>query len=351
MQKQMLRTCLLAFSVYTLITAAAAQSPIPSWHGSFTYDKTYTYTMIGENPNLQNANGTTIIPVKIIPVTFTYTANGQTIIFDPNTPFCGAGTSGLTTVTNSPLFQSYPFYASPSPFGGGLTFVGNTQYVDAFQRANFWGLIAQYERSSSEYHVKFGLPQLLAPRNFNIAPGDGSSPVVVDRQTPCGTEKMLTISNMPLLINDIIVNQLGIGNDNTTLYIFLTRNTQFVTNIGTVGGSHSQGSPNGITFVNASIADPGVFAAPQQDVYFLAHELAEWTDDPYSPPFNGAPACVGGVLEVADPVNGTGMSVFANGFTYNLPDLVFLTWFARGAPNPASGGYTFFGANPQTTCP
>src|SRR5258708_39188195 len=115
MQKQMLRTCLLAFSVYTLITAAAAQSPIPSWHGSFTYDKTYTYTMIGENPNLQNANGTTIIPWKIIPVPFTYTASGQTILFDRNTPFRGAGTAGLTPVTNSQLLQSYPFYANPPP--------------------------------------------------------------------------------------------------------------------------------------------------------------------------------------------------------------------------------------------
>lgn len=362
MHKQLFKICLFALSISILTITSAAQAPIPTWYGSFSFGgQTYNYTMIGNDPHSQNMNGTTTIPVTIVPVVFTYFAGGDPkntqdgVTFDPYEPFCGSVASGVTTVKNSPLFQPYPFYAGPSPFGGGQTSVGTTQYIDAFQRANFWKYIAQYDGTLAEYHVKFNFPMNHSLTKFDTVPGDSFSPVVADSQTPCGPKKMLTVS-MSTMIQKIVdrLRSLGALNDTSMLYIFLTRNTQFdLGAAGKLGGTHS-GVPGGAAIVLASIADPGIFPGAQQDVYFLAHELAEWVNNPYV--HNPTPVC-GPVsnLEVGDPVNGTGMSIFINGFTYTLPDLVFVAGFAREAwpptgPDPAipvSGGYTFFGVNPN----
>lgn len=294
--------------------------------------------MVGSNPS--SGSITTSIPVKIVPIDITYPGLPT---FSTYTPFCGAGgVSGLTTITNSPLFQYYPFYASPSPFGGGQTFVGNTQYTDAFQRANFWDKVSA---TSPGYHVLLGPITTAATETINLTTDSATYSNV---QTYCGVMPRLTLSN-DTVVQNLITTVLHRPDTRTdTLYVFLLRNVELST-FGKLG-EHSQGPATSPSWVKASIADPGIFQAPFQDVYMLAHELAEWMDDPYVN--NSVPSCVGEpVLEVGDPVNGsTAFSVFSNGFTYTLPDLVFLTWFSRGAPNTASGGYTFFGANPPTSC-
>src|SRR6266853_2475637 len=334
MHKQLLAVCFLILTLVAISTSTAAQ--IPTWSSTFSYqNNTYTYRMIGSNPGAGSA--TIQVPVMIVPIDIYYPGLSA---FKVDTPFCGVGTSGLTTITNSPLFQAYPFYAAPSPFGGGQTFVGNTQYVDAFQRANFWDKVSTV---SPGYHVLFGPVNTYPPRNLNLLASDAT---VSYAQTSCGALPKLTLKDQSTIDNFIIGLLPALGTGSSTLNIFLVRNVAF--NSGNLGGTHSTDGPNLPTYIKASIADPGIFQAPFQDVYMLAHELAEWVDDPYAPS-NSTPTCAGmNILEVGDPVNGTGMSIFANGFTYSLPDLVFLAGFSRGTtPNPASGGYTFFGVNPN----
>jgi hypothetical protein len=67
--------------------------------------------------------------------------------------------------------------------------------------------------------------------------------------------------------------------------------------------------------------------------YALSHEVGEWADDPLVVNINGNNTPCG-ILEVGGPLennpNFGGFPYTANGFTYNLQDLVTLPYF--GAP-------------------
>ena len=110
--------------------------------------------MVGRDP-FRNA-GTASVPTFIVPLIFqTHTVAAS---FDPKT-FKFATAPGETTVdptavdnkcltapNNVPLrvFQQSPlFKATPKPFNFNGTTVGATQYVDAFQRANFWSVLGR----------------------------------------------------------------------------------------------------------------------------------------------------------------------------------------------------------------
>ena len=99
----------------------AAGTPLQTWNGSFTFNgTTFNYNMVGTPPSSTSAAtvAAVIIPVKIV------LSNGTT--FDP---------SGIVSkVTGSPIFATGVDFTS-----GGVDF-GSTQYINAFQRANFYGV-------------------------------------------------------------------------------------------------------------------------------------------------------------------------------------------------------------------
>ena len=110
----------------TAMRESARASNIPLWSSSFVSGgQTFNFTMVGANPNTSNA--TTSIPIILIPVKFKF---GTTTI-SPTATACGDTASALTRIQKSPLLNNFPFVS-------GTTNVGNTQYPDAFQRANFW---------------------------------------------------------------------------------------------------------------------------------------------------------------------------------------------------------------------
>src|ERR1700682_773781 len=126
-----------------------AAGNVTRWNGSFTTaGTTYNFTMVGTNPAL--GSQTSIIPTIVIPLIFKF-SDGS--VLDPTLPACGATNSAVTSVLNSPIFQS-------SSFSPGGTFVGNTQYVDAFQRANFWTSVSDV---SQNYHVLLQNPPQVNP--------------------------------------------------------------------------------------------------------------------------------------------------------------------------------------------
>src|SRR6516164_5640489 len=99
----------------------AAATPLQTWNGSFTYKgTTYQHNMVGTSPSSASPAtvAAVIIPVKIV------LSNGTT--FDASTI--------ISKVTGSPIFNTGVNFTS-----GGVDF-GNTQYIDAFQRANFYGV-------------------------------------------------------------------------------------------------------------------------------------------------------------------------------------------------------------------
>jgi hypothetical protein len=105
-----------------------------------------------------------------------------------------------------------------------------------------------------------------------------------------------------------------------------------------VGGYHSaNGTQTYATFTYLPYS--GVFS---QDVSALSHEVSEWMDDPLTNGGNGTPC---GILEVGDPLEGTGnygsYHYTLHGFQYNLQDEVFLGYFGAPLSTSVNSWYSF----------
>ena len=94
--------------------------------------------MVGTDPAAGSA--TSNIPLVIIPLKFHFATARP---FPPAQTVCGDVKNTKFRVKNSPMIKTVTF----SPGG---TNVGKTQYVDAFQRANFWSSVST---ASPNYHV------------------------------------------------------------------------------------------------------------------------------------------------------------------------------------------------------
>jgi hypothetical protein len=316
------------------IVAAAGQ--VPTWSSSFSFNgQTFPFTMVGTAPS----TGTpTVIPTAIIPLRFVF-SDGT--ILDPTQPVCGGTNSAVFNAAKSPVFEA-------APFSPGGTNVGTTQYVDAYQRANFWSIV----QNKPNYHVLLTRPFVAPVQTINVPAGSGT---VVNG--PCAKIGHVSIFYFTLTL----LSHLS-GIPTNIFPIFLTYNT-FFTEGSTccVLGFHTAfgRSPNKLSLAVAAYNDAGVFSAPIQDIHALSHEVGEWMADPFInnivPPWTGGQVTgCSPLLENGDPVTGTAFEVTMNGMTYHPEDLVFLSWFARETPSSAvNGWYTFLNsfASPPPVCP
>jgi hypothetical protein len=303
---------------------APPPASLQSWNGSFTYQGTpYTYNMVGTAPstNTSTTFTTYIIPVKIVITN----RNGSKTTFDP-AHVLSNGNSVTTNTVTSPIFDSTTTYIQ------GGTNVGTTQYIDAFQRANFWGTVS----TNPNYHILLA-PTVLAEQTLSPTRSNGKT----------GSPFGFTAGEVDINWFDAqlpgIMSRLGIQPN--TFPIFLTYDVYLTQGGGCcIGGYHSsEGSiSNPQAYAEATYVDhPGAFS---QDVSALSHEVGEWADDPLTVNFNGNNTPCG-ILEVGDPEEGDsnfgGFPYSLHGFTYNLQDLVFLTYF--GAPSSTSlhGWFSF----------
>src|SRR5215469_9791832 len=132
-------------------TLTGAGPALPIWHYhifSPVNNTAYSGYMVGTDPFLRDRITTTTIPVVLVPfvVQFTNTSTGFTTTFDPSTAAdagCTAGQTVMSLVENSPVFQSLPWKLN------GID-VGTTQYIDAYQRSNFWRYI---QNTGNDYHI------------------------------------------------------------------------------------------------------------------------------------------------------------------------------------------------------
>lgn len=297
---------------------------LQSWNGSFTYNGTkYTYNMVGAAPS---SNTTATITTYIIPVKIVITNRNVTkTSFDPAHVLSNGNTVTTNTV-KSPLFDSTTTYVQ-----GGVN-VGTTQYIDAFQRANFWGTVSSHPNTHLHLNVSVQAEQTLSPSRTYGKTG-----------SPFGfTTALVDInwfdSQVPTLISKF-------GIQPNAFPIFLLYDTYLTQGGGCcIGGYHSsEGSiSNPQAYAEATYVDHvGAFS---QDVSALSHEIGEWADDPLTVNFNGNNTPCG-ILEVGDPEEGDAnfgaFHYVLHNFTYNLQDLVFLPYF--GAPGSTSlhGWFSF----------
>lgn len=302
----------------------AAATPLTTWNGSFTYQgTTYTYNMVGAQPS---TNTSVTIPVEIIPIKIVISGHrGVQSTFDPSQVLSNGKTVTNNTVA-SPIFSSIPFSS------GGVS-MGTTQYIDAYQRANFWGT------RDTRSHLLLGGPTVLAEQTLSPPSHDGTTGTVFGF-----TAGLVDINWFDSQVHNLITN---LGITPNTFPIFLTYDVYLTQNHSCcIGGYHSStGSTSAPqAYAHATYVDHvGAFA---QDVSALSHEAGEWVDDPLVVKINGNNTPCG-ILEVGDPLeNNANFGAFpytANGFTYNLQDLVTLPYFGAPPSTSVNSEFTFQG--------
>jgi hypothetical protein len=315
---------------------------LTQWNGSFTDSakRKFVFTMAGEDPS--KSNGTTNFAVVVVPVVLVFGKDNGNETFDPSTHVVKGTTSTVMDLTlNSPIFKSNV------EFKQGGTNLGQTQYIDAFQRGTFWGAV----RKNKNYHVLLNPISVAKPQTINVATTEGSVHQLQD-----GTH----VGEIDITRYDFHLQGFmrALKVKPNVLPIFVTYNTyQTFGNNGPccVGGYHSANgsAPKGQTYATATFVDgPGHFA---QDISALSHEAGEWMDDPFG---NNRVNChddnTNGFLEVGDPLetfpNFGGFPYTVDGYTYNLQSLAFMAYF--GAPTKTSlHGWFSFQNDMKHVCP
>jgi hypothetical protein len=302
---------------------AAPGSPLPAstlqtWNGSFTNNGTnFPFVMVGQDPSSGQGTiiTTYIIPVKII------LSTGET--FDP----LGSGPLGpIGRTITSPIFDQTTNYTQ------GGTNLGNTQFVDAFQRGNFWSIVQNHPN----YHVLLGGPtasvSILPELTLNVPAGSGHI------GSPFGHQ--VAEVGINYFDNQISAYMTQHSQQITpaTFPMFETTNTYLTQGGCCIGGYHSangQQSYGHFTYITF----PGDFS---QDVSALSHEVSEWMDDPLTNGGNGTPC---GILEVGDPLETTAnfgdFPFQLHGFTYHMQDEVFLRYFGADPNTSVNSWWSF----------
>lgn len=306
---------------------------LTTWNGTFTYKgKTYKYNMVGTVPT---TGTTTTIPTFIIPVKLSYVTSKGTTSFSPNSKL----SNGQTAIQN---IETSPMFATGVDFVSNGTDMGSTQYIDAFQRGNFWGQVS----TATGYHLLLGTPKVLPALNLTVPTADGQ----------IGNEfgvrvGLADINWFDAQLQAYITKTKSIVPN--SLPIFVTYDAYLTSGGCCIGGYHnamgSVSAPQAyahFTYINKT----GAFS---QDVSALSHEVGEWADDPLVVNTSGNTVSCG-ILEVGDPeevdTNYGDFPYTLTGFTYHLQDLTFLPYF--GAPTTTSvGGSLTFQGNPFSLTP
>ncbi|HYL45893.1 MAG TPA: hypothetical protein VEU52_02605 [Candidatus Limnocylindrales bacterium] len=317
----------------------------------------YTGVMVGKNPFKHG--GTANIKTFIIPVVFTLNSVG--VSFDPNTGIIGtapgttvfdptaADNACLSSPNNVPsrLFRQSPIFEE-AIFDFGGTIVGNTQYVDAFQRGNFWNVEDQ-----EDFHTLLNPVKMLPAIQINVPADSGLTLPSADFPS-CGPFGIVDFFFLDNLLTGTILPALASQGVNASNFpTFLMYNVVLaspVTQLGTccVLGYHGATSNLPIqTYSPIDFDTTGLFGPAVSDTTVAAHEVAEWMDDPFGnnpvPLWGGGQVGAGfcqGNLEDGDPLTGTNAPpiVMDNGFTYHLQELVFFSWFF-GTPSIGIHGW------------
>lgn len=340
--------------------ASSTSSTLPLWNYEVVSSRDgnlYEGIIVGHDPSVRGSGAAASVTTQLVPLvlrfhriatsfnpkTGRFATRSGTATTDPTKadPACFAGPANvpLKLMAQSPIFQNADFN-----FGG--TDVGTTQYVDAFQRGNFWKTI-----DKDNYHVRLD-PRIDAPVVIDVPAALGilvPPSVFAADFFMCGPEGIVDIN----FIDAVAVNETtklpGINPSTFPMFMMYNSSMSFgdPANINNccAGGYHGLNPATPLTFQTYSPFDfeaSGFFFPSDNDTATASHEVAEWMNDPYA--INATPAWghtgqVAGCqnnLEVGDPLSGTeAPRVFMpNGYTYHLQELAFFSWFFG---NPSLG--------------
>jgi hypothetical protein len=355
----------------TNLTAASAASlpdtsPLPLFNYNIVSTRdgnTYQGVIVGRPPETRGSKAAVSVKTQIVPIKFVFesvatsvnlttgiitTAPGHAIS-NPALPdtncFTGSNNVPLRLLAQSPIFN-------PADFNFGGTDVGATEYTDAFQRANFWSAI-----DKANYHVLLGpvevLPTLVVP--VPASQGLSLPAGIFEPAFPtCGPEGLVNI----FYVDSVVIAALPTlpGVTPGTLPMFMMYNTGMPigdpTNLANccAGGYHSV-AVEGTALQTYSPFDfdvSGFFVSSANDTAIISHEAAEWMNDPFginpTPAWGNTGQVVGcqANLEVGDPLTGNlAPRIFMpNGYTYNLQELAFFSWFYQSKSVGVNGWFS-----------
>jgi hypothetical protein len=332
-----LRVPVRGLSAARVLAASASGSTVPSWKGTITVgSRTFSYVMVGKNPFQKQTQPKVNIPAPIIPVAFSFAGGNSGGSFNPTKPACGEALSRVTLVKQSPIFTDLSYT-------DGNVDLGTGEYVDVFQRANFW----KYVKTRNPGYAVNLTPSVEPTVDVRVPSGAGevlnsgcSATGLVDQ---IAWDKALRNKIIPALASE------GVGP--RTIPVFIFRNVAMYMNHNVNDccalGYHSgflnnAGNPQFYTVTD--IDDSGSFQS--KDVSDLAHEIGEWMDDPTGNNTTPAWGHIGQVtgcqnnLEVGDPLTNTNIALkAANGRTYHPQELTFFSWFYRQKPSIGVNGF------------
>jgi hypothetical protein len=325
----------------------------------------YEGMIVGRDPSKRGRQANVHIPTQLVPVVLRFhtvitgfdpstgvTTTSGDMTFDPSVAdtscLAAPNTVPIKLVKQSPILRNADFN-----FGG--TDMGTTQYVDAFQRANFWNVIDQ-----DNYHVRLAPLKVLDPLVIDVPAANG---MVLPADLPlfgsfCGPVGFVDINVLDAgIVNALDALSLS-GVNPGTLPILIIYNSNitigpndpFLSNC-CFGGYHGVNPTGPLTFQTYAVAEYDTladFGVDEDDTYLLSHEVAEWMNDPFI--VNRTPAWghVGQVngcqtnLEVGDPLifSPVPSVVMNNGYTYHLEELAFFSWFYGGPSLGTNGWYS-----------
>jgi hypothetical protein len=324
------------------IKLAPGQRPpagtLQTWSGGFTdlTGRSVTFKMVGQDPSSSNTD--THIKVVLIPVIMVYGASNGNMTFDPTADKTGGKgkRSVMKQLALSPMFD-------PSvDFTSGSIDCGTTQYIDAFQRCNFWGSV----QTNTGYHTILDLTKIkgVKPLTINVTGSQGS---VINNPFGAGKVGTMNINSFdPQLTSYLTKNATKITPD---IFPFFISYDIYLTQGGCcIGGYHSAHGAQtyGYTTYEDSV---GSFS---EDIDAVSHEVGEWLDDPFT---NNTVHCNdNSILEVGDPLEGLPnygtFTVNLNKFTWHPQSLAMMPYFGD-ATSTSANGWTALHNDITNVCP
>lgn len=310
---------------------ATSGATIPLWNFSLVspFDHlSYSGQMVGRSP-FYHGYRATVIQSYLIPVKLTFS---DKTVLDPTVVNSCLGDTTLNVVQNSPIYQTTDWVMN------GVD-VGTAQYIDGFQRANFWSDVSV---AGNSYHNSLALNNL-TKISVTVPAADGGAFGFI-----CN-EGQIDINWWDALVENTILPSLvskGVGPTSVPIFLFDSVEMCDTFAAGNCGilGYHNAFTPGGVlqTYSVTDFDNSGLYGG---DISIMTHEVGEWMDDPTTvnpTPSWGNIGQVSGCqnnLEVGDPLTGTLFpAVTIGNNTYDPQELVFFSWFYRQSPSLGAGG-------------
>jgi hypothetical protein len=261
-------------------------------------------------------------------------------------------------VLNSPVFQNFDYTSSDVP----------TQFIDAVQRASFYGVMQQ------DWHTLLR-PSVKTERTIAVPRGsyrfslkkDGTCcafvlidintfanllfpPTAADKHTPVGAAEHSGEITTRDIATFLFPNTFLYGNGDPNQCCVLG----FHTYDFEPGDEHNGFRQKRYVLTFASWISPGMFSPEFQDVTALSHELAESINDPFvgsdgvhgvTPWWYSLNGHCQDDLEVADAIEGLTEAAYPitmHGRTYHPQNEALLPWFEFQSPSTGiAGAYSY----------